>query len=489
MPSSDAEAELAMAKQQGREMVNEARAYRERVLSELARRRELAREQIEQLMHGRDRLMQAFERARVVAVDVVAELKPLGEPDEYVNLSPTTGPVPVMVPNSRRPDDRFEPIADMPGLETREIAAIEPDADSSLVDEPELGQRCRCRGGRRRCRGPVDGEAVDVEIADDETEPAPDDVEAADRTSSMPMRSTPTSMPTTTTRSRTSVSRSRTGGSAEAVADDEVDEAADTRDDVVVDLFARLRAESAPPVSIVDTDQASRMPTRPPRTRQPMWAKGPNHPTGRPTTAETAETGDSPFRRRDAELTPLIVASARKLKRVLADEQNDVLDRLRRSEPVRSLDEFLPCPRSARRHVCRGHRRRTAPQRRAPAPRRSPPAAPRSSTRRRWPAAVGAARTALGEWLVNPLRDRLDRCVADGAGDNDAIARSIRSVYREWKTQHIDDQLDDVLRTAHGRAVLAALPAGAPVCWGVDAGTPGLCRRRRQRAGRLCRCR
>jgi hypothetical protein len=83
-------------------------------------------------------------------------------------------------------------------------------------------------------------------------------------------------------------------------------------------------------------------------------------------------------------------------------------------------------------------------------------------------AAVGASRTALGEWLVNPLRDRLERCVADGAGDNDAIAKSIRSVYREWKTQHIDDQLDDVLRTAHGRAVLAALPAGAPVCWGVD---------------------
>ncbi|MEO7369421.1 MAG: DivIVA domain-containing protein, partial [Ilumatobacteraceae bacterium] len=36
--SADAESELVMAKQQGREMVNEARAYRERVLNELARR-------------------------------------------------------------------------------------------------------------------------------------------------------------------------------------------------------------------------------------------------------------------------------------------------------------------------------------------------------------------------------------------------------------------------------------------------------------------
>ena len=105
-----------MAKQQGREMVEEARAYRERVLSELARRRELARQQIEQLIHGRDRLLQAFERARLVAVDVVAELAPLGEPDEYVDLTPTTGPVPITVPvaacgdtlvdQRRRPLDR-----------------------------------------------------------------------------------------------------------------------------------------------------------------------------------------------------------------------------------------------------------------------------------------------------------------------------------------------------------------------------------------------
>ncbi|MEP4591012.1 MAG: DivIVA domain-containing protein, partial [Ilumatobacter sp.] len=101
--AADAEAELSMAKQQGREMVNEARAYRERVLSELARRRELAREQIEQLIHGRDRLMQAFERARLVAVDVVSEMQPLGEPDEYVNLQPSTGPVPVMVARNDAP--------------------------------------------------------------------------------------------------------------------------------------------------------------------------------------------------------------------------------------------------------------------------------------------------------------------------------------------------------------------------------------------------
>ena len=96
--SSDAEAEVALAKQQGREMVNEARAYRERVLADLERRTKLARQQIEELVHGRDRLLQVFERARLVAVDVTSELQSIDGPEELVNFSPTTGPLPLMVP-------------------------------------------------------------------------------------------------------------------------------------------------------------------------------------------------------------------------------------------------------------------------------------------------------------------------------------------------------------------------------------------------------
>ena len=63
------------------------------MLSELARRRELARQQIEQLVHGRDRLLEAFERARMVAIDVVAEISPLGSPEEYADFEPPTGPM------------------------------------------------------------------------------------------------------------------------------------------------------------------------------------------------------------------------------------------------------------------------------------------------------------------------------------------------------------------------------------------------------------
>ena len=95
----DAESEIDMAKQQGRDMVNEAREYREKVLSELSRRRDAARAQIEQLLHGRDRLMNAFERARIATEDVIGGLTDAhDEPEFIVDLSPTTGPVPIVNP-------------------------------------------------------------------------------------------------------------------------------------------------------------------------------------------------------------------------------------------------------------------------------------------------------------------------------------------------------------------------------------------------------
>ena len=66
---------------------------------------------------------------------------------------------------------------------------------------------------------------------------------------------------------------------------------------------------------------------------------------------------ERPFRRRDAALVPLIVASARKLKRVLADEQNEVLDVLRHREPVTDLDRLVTTEHSAGRPLRRGDHR------------------------------------------------------------------------------------------------------------------------------------
>jgi DivIVA domain-containing protein len=381
---ADAEAELAMAKQQGREMVEEARAYRERVLGELARRRELARQQIEQLVHGRDRLLEAFERARMVAIDVVAEISPLGSPEEYADFEPG-GPV---------------PLAAVPGPVETSLPA--PSPVEAAVAEAEVAE----------------------EFEDDAVTPeSPED--SVDESASVDMTFGGTVLPFPTT------------GDEPTTAPAEADEADDVNE--VDDLFARIRANQD-------------------ETLEPLADEIADEP-GVPETA---------FQRRDAELVPLIVASARKLKRVLADEQNEVLDALRRRDPVRSLDPLLPAEteQSDRYVDAIASELVLAAE------------AGSASIEGTVPLDLGPegtlapVRESLASGLVMPLRERLQRCVDEGDGDNDAVTKRARAVYREWKTQRIDEQLDDVFRVAYGRGACDAIEPGTPVTWIVDPAGP-----------------
>jgi cell division septum initiation protein DivIVA len=409
--ASDVEAELSLAKQQGREMVNEARAYRERVLSELAKRREAARQQLEQLVQGRDRLLQAFERARLVAVDVVSELMPLGEPDEYVNLAPTTGPVPMMVPARPEPSARaVESVATVDDTQPVEIVEGGASGDTETVDD-----------GPAVSPDVVDGGAVEDGVAEETPEQADADGTAQDTADDAVV-----------------------GAEAEPVAADSTN---------VVELFARLRADAGA-VETVETIEAVEAADVPDVVDEPAVAAA-----SAGDAADDERDGDSVFDRRDAALVPLIVAAARKLKRVLADEQNGVLDTLRRKEPVQELSSIVP---PLDEHVGRYHDA-IAPELGAAAAAGAESIA--ADTR---PADLTTVRTSLRDELVLPLRDRLDRCVVDGAGDNEEITRRVRAVYREWKTQHIDDQLDDVLRLAYGAGAFQAIERGTPVCWLVD---------------------
>ncbi len=175
----------------------------------------------------------------------------------------------------------------------------------------------------------------------------------------------------------------------------------------------------------------------------------------------------TPFDQRDADLTPLIVASAKKLKRVLADEQNEVLDRLRRREPVRSLSDLLPAPAE---HLGR-YRVVIVDDLLAAANAGASLVTPGRVARIKKAdaaTALAASELVLDEWLIAPLRERLERCVNDGDGDNAGITKRVRAVYREWKTQHIDEQLDDVIRTAHGNGTYTALEPGTAVEWVSD---------------------
>ena len=86
--SVEAEQELEVAKQQGREMIAEVRAYRERVLTDLAKRTEDARSELEHLVHERERLLGAFELARHAATDVVGDLNEFDETLRGTGVTP-----------------------------------------------------------------------------------------------------------------------------------------------------------------------------------------------------------------------------------------------------------------------------------------------------------------------------------------------------------------------------------------------------------------
>ena len=55
------------------------------------------------------------------------------------------------------------------------------------------------------------------------------------------------------------------------------------------------------------------------------------------------------------------------------------------------------------------------------------------------------------------MRDRLAVGIEAVDGDNEELTKQARAIYREWKTKHIDDELDDLLRHAYGRGALAAV--------------------------------
>jgi len=411
--ASDAEAEVQMAKQQGRDMVNEARAYRERVLSELARRRELARQQLEQLIHGRDRLLQAFERSRLAAVDVMAELTPLGEPVEYVNLQPTTGPVPLMVPATSMymQPDRDDDDLDLDQVAQTEVEVAEVEIEIEIV---ELDIEIEVAEVELEVEADVFGEADDdtiglqlVESHDDTVvslpEPAPFD-DRNDNNDREPARVVSLF--------------AKTSDRAETKPTSSVD-----------DLFARLRESRA------DTVVERAVIVEVPAAEVEDEEAESQTESGVDTVAEA--------------VVPLILSASRKLKRVLADEQNELLDLLRRKEPVRTLDDLLPW------EADQSARYSAAVEKDLVA---AAVAGAQGGSDGRNPAIVRPAIDAVTNDIISPLRDRLTRSIDKAAGVNSDLANEVRGIYREWKAHHIDEYVEESVRLAYDRGALTVTP-------------------------------
>ena len=445
---ADAEAEIEMAKQQGRDMVNEAREYREKVLSELSRRRDAARSQIEQLLHGRDRLMNAFERARIASEDVIGGLTDAhDEPEFIVDLSPTTGPVPII--NSEHPSvkmfDREEIVAEEEPTETVSNVVIfdhesEAEVEVEVIDEVQI-----------------------VDVLHPVHTPAEVEPSVEDAISVETSETSQTNVVSLFGRGRRSVDMPEIA--IEEVEAEQPAEAAvvvpTVKKDVVAvdDIFAKLRAGSTADVAAKAATSSDVAKAEKPAAKASV-PKAEKKAKAKP----VAPVVDlARFEERNEELSPVVVAMARKLKRVLADEQNTVLGHVRAKRSSLDIDAVLgtEAEHSARYASAVAEDSMAA----ASAGAKSVKAAGGSSRRVTQKAIAAHAVSAITAGLVAGFREDARIAIGEAEGDREVLLGLIRDVYRSWKTERIDSHVDDIACSSYSHGAYLALEPGSKITW------------------------
>jgi hypothetical protein len=467
---SDVEAELELAKQQGREMVNEAREYREKVLSELARRRELARQQIEQLIHSRDRLVNAFDRARHAANDVVGDLAEFDDlSNEVAHATGITKPVSEntsgFIDHAQDPEAIPQKITGRQLLEVVSEEAIEQDENvleitteeivepivEDVVEEVVLEEvETNITSIHEEQVGMSDHPSTDAPVAERMAEVVQlfgNKRREATITSVVAPAPTPTPEPKPTAKVETPKVSEAKPQTLKTPAKKSVD-----------DLFANLRKTSTAEVA---------------RTAKPKTVTvEPTEPKAKAPKAVVPKVDGLVFERRDEVLAPIMVALTSKMKRVLADEENSMLTYLQGKKAAVALEKVLPEPSV---HV-QGYIEAVAEDVMSAAMggAKSLSSSLKADLRRKVTssAVMQVMSKNIDDVLVRPLRDRIQRCVEQSDGDREEMSKLIRSVYREWKMQRVEQHIGDIARLAYSRGAYLVLDQGTWVCWMVDPNGP-----------------
>lgn len=501
---AEAEAEIEAARQEGRSMVSEARAVRERMLADLSRRRDGARAQLAALRGERDRIVNAIEATRDHLDRLMDDLR-AASPDDDRDLASAsyddlrsqgeprltlvrplhpvhqereqgageatvdTGPVDVaaLMEGPSGPAtvtgevDAIEGAVEAPVIEgDNDVAAVAgtasvvllgevegesgPGGDEPVVEEPSVPA----------AEGPV--EVAEALAAEDEL--AVDEISeehAAELLAESPARpdgpiiDLDEPLPPGDTGPQ-ELREAVEGLLAETVPGSEAKPSVD-------DLFARIRAARADGVESVAPPSAGEQ-------SEPSEASGPLDPDAALVVARSTELG------------PLQATLARQLKRALADEQNEVFDRLRKAAKLTTADDVLGVEADhAERYRAAGE---DAVWSAALAGASS--VAPEAATADGGLEAALERHRVLDEVLDEvslefalPVRERLEAALAAAEGDPEEATTHLRNAYRDWKAQRIDELAGELVLSAYGRGAYAAIPPGTPVRWVIDAHAPG----------------
>lgn len=507
----DSESEIELAKQQGREMINEARAYKEKMLTELARRRELAKQQIEQLVRDRDRLMSAFERARLAANDVMGDLTefdeaagdlrqaiPEGvvdqtlhnvvlfdrekfEDDTLDNLRPEVSKSPDFEPSQHieqvsftTSDKELTFTAEEPFL----TSSTESQGESDLLQEPAVT--------KPEVMSEVEPEfklEVQLEVKPEplpeikpeiklEVKPEPDEGHRANviqlfgRTSRRLHPST--DAPPSEVAEIPEVNPAAKAHDTDTKSEQKPAVLAPKKSNVD-DLFAKLREAGASSV-------ASSIKQVEPVPKKVVKRDVSNTTASTASTTNQAPVSAKPdpqiFTKRDEALAPIVEALSKKLKRVLADEENSVLNYLQNKKAQVALETVLPSFDSQVQSFVEATNKDLIEAAMAGA--QSLSKSLKADLRKKISntTVMQVMSKKLADAIVLPLRTRIQKCAEKSAGDASEMSSLIRTVYREWKMQQIDKLVSDIARLAYSRGAYLVLDAGTKVCWMVDPNGP-----------------
>jgi DivIVA domain-containing protein len=225
-------------------------------------------------------------------------------------------------------------------------------------------------------------------------------------------------------------------------------------------VFAKLRAQRSKEPEVAEAPPASAAAEAAP-AESPVAEAAPEAPV--------SDADEAGLQQREAALQPIEAALARRLKRALQDEQNEILDRLRAQKGKLTAAAVLPTPPAhAERYVTVS---RELLEKAAAAGAASVP--PEVAVKKPDAAGLDDVGQDLAATIVDPLRRRLERSFDGADEDATVIGDRISAAYRELKTQRIEQVAADHVVAAHTRGVFGAVADGAGVRWVVyDTGGP-----------------
>lgn len=511
--NSEADAILDDARSKGRAMVAEAKEVRDRILADLAERRRIARRQIEGAVAGRDSVVEVLQAAGASLAAIVTDLRDadkvardhanhvaevlpddsaeflagLGATDPVVSVdgedgSPTTpdGAEPEEIPDDASgiaPEHDTEPleateVADDVEAVTGPVASAPPEAVAGTDDvgssgpEPsEGGEPVGSSGdadggvlvpdevvpGSTRGDGDVDGAGEDTETGHEVVAAAdtagPDDASPVDTTTDGDASSGSSGDATV----HDLFAKIRAQGIDGGDSDDDLEDGDDLYDDVDLDDSDDVDGDREEHDGVVidlasvdngAVDQLSRV----------------------------AEFLDA----RDELLVPVERQLLRTLRRLASDEQNEVLDRLRRIKRGRpDMDDVIPSAEEMMTTFSDGTIADFSAAVRAGFDFWVNAGGTTEMATFVVPADVRERLSDVVSGFISVHRAHLERAMdqAEEAGSGaDELAAAIKSVYRDWRQSALTEMAGDLAIAGFSHGERTAAGPGVPWLWVVDNG-------------------